>query len=210
MSENERRLAHAALIGGAVCLDFTNTVSSRHDAAPRDKLQDYADLLAWSTRAGIVDERESRRLRQRARQDPDAAEDMLRRARELREAIYRAFVALQARRRPSAHDLAIVNHELANALAQSRIVAAADGYTLGWEAESERLDAPLWEIARSAADLLTSNQWRRVRACANDTCGWLFVDTSRNHSRRWCAMNDCGNRAKAHRHYARVQRLKMH
>ncbi|MCB0153982.1 MAG: CGNR zinc finger domain-containing protein, partial [Anaerolineae bacterium] len=55
----------------------------------------------------------------------------------------------------------------------------------------------------SAAELLTSDRLNRVGQCAGESCGWLFLDTTRNHSRRWCEMEHCGNRAKAKRHYRR-------
>src|SRR5207302_22567 len=72
-------------------------------------------------------------------------------------------------------------------------------------AEEETLDRMLWPVIRSAADLLVSGEAQRVRRCASETCDWLFLDTSRNHSRRWCDMSGCGNRAKARRHYARAK-----
>jgi predicted RNA-binding Zn ribbon-like protein len=61
----------------------------------------------------------------------------------------------------------------------------------------------LWPIASSAADLLTSERLKKVRLCEAKTCTWLFLDESRNHSRRWCDMKVCGNREKARRHYQR-------
>ncbi|MBN1859137.1 CGNR zinc finger domain-containing protein [Candidatus Bipolaricaulota bacterium] len=73
----------------------------------------------------------------------------------------------------------------------------------GWSDAEDQLEWPVWILARSAADLLTSDERDRVRRCAGPDCGWLFVDISRNHSRRWCDMADCGNRAKARRSYAR-------
>ena len=63
----------------------------------------------------------------------------------------------------------------------------------------------LWRLAVDASDLLTSTDLDRVRECSGDTCSWLFLDRSRNRSRRWCDMADCGNRAKARRHYSRLK-----
>jgi len=57
--------------------------------------------------------------------------------------------------------------------------------------------------------LLTSSQrLNQVRQCRGDNCGWLFVDGSKNHSRRWCDMRDCGNRAKVRRHRLKQRREK--
>jgi predicted RNA-binding Zn ribbon-like protein len=61
----------------------------------------------------------------------------------------------------------------------------------------------LWPIVDAAADLLVRGEPERIKTCGSATCGWLFLDLSRNRSRRWCDMKDCGNRAKARRHYAR-------
>jgi predicted RNA-binding Zn ribbon-like protein len=82
---------------------------------------------------------------------------------------------------------------------------APGSFAWGWASEPLRLGAPLWPVARSAADLLTSSELAALRLCASDTCAWLFLDTSRNGSRRWCSMRTCGNRAKARRHHARVR-----
>ena len=77
-------------------------------------------------------------------------------------------------------------------------------YTWEWAKYDQDLDRPLWPVARTAADLLTSGRLDRVRECPGaDGCGWLFYDTSKNGSRRWCSMEGCGNVAKARRLYAR-------
>ena len=72
---------------------------------------------------------------------------------------------------------------------------------MAWPGFAEELESLIWPVAKSAADLLTSERLERVRECAGGTCGWLFIDASKNHSRRWCDMRDCGNAAKAKRHY---------
>ena len=62
-----------------------------------------------------------------------------------------------------------------------------------------------WPIARSAADLLASDQLAYVRACSSKVCEWFFLDTSKNHHRRWCDMTRCGNRAKVAAHRKRLK-----
>lgn len=190
-------------IGRRLCLDFANTVGSRADEHPNDHLGGYADLVAWGRQAGILTGEEARRLdREGARRPADAAA-ALERALAAREAIYRIFSARAAGRPPDEADLDTLNAALARALARARLVAAGGGFAWGWAVDAAALDRPLWPVVRSAADLLTSDELPRVRGCAEETCGWLFLDTSRNRSRRWCDMQDCGNRAKARRHYAR-------
>ena len=103
----------------------------------------------------------------------------------------------------AAADLDALNATLARALPHLRIVPEADAYAWNWAGEEDALDSMLWPVARSAGDLLTSDELKRVGECQGDGCGWLFLDMSRNRSRRWCDMGDCGNRAKARRHYHR-------
>ena len=108
----------------------------------------------------------------------------------------------EAIRRP---DLAALNAALSKVLANACLVPAEDGFAWAWGGEDAALRRVLWPIVRSAAELLTSDKLDRVGQCAGDSCGWLFLDTSRNRSRRWCEMEHCGNRAKARRHYRRQQ-----
>ena len=90
-------------------------------------------------------------------------------------------------------------------MARSQLVAVEGGYTWVWDEGGRALDSMLWPVARSAADLLTSGELQAVRQCAGRACGWLFLDTSRNRTRRWCDMSVCGNRAKARRHHERLR-----
>jgi len=133
---------------------------------------------------------------------------VLERAIALREAIYRIFSAISHGRPPQAADLATYNAELSGALAHSRIVSTAEGFAWDWRRAEDALDRMLWPVVRDAAGLLTSEKLDRIGECADDRCGWLFLDVSRNRSRRWCAMEDCGNRAKARRHYERKRAVR--
>ena len=88
-------------------------------------------------------------------------------------------------------------------MAKSSIVRVGERFAWDWTPENA-LDRVLWPVVRDAAELLSGEDLDRVGRCADANCGWLFLDTSRNHSRRWCSMKDCGNRAKARRHYQRT------
>ncbi len=203
MGGNESGAAALSLVGGRLCLDFANTVGSHAGELPNEHLRGYRDLVAWSRHAGILTDADERRLLAAAEGRPDEAGVVLERAVSLREAIYRIFSAVAAGRVPAEADLETLNVALARALAHARIVSAAAGFAWAWRDEHGALDRMLWPVARSAADLLTVGELDRVRECANDPCGWLFLDLSRNRSRRWCDMQDCGNRIKARRHYQR-------
>ncbi|HEX8035576.1 MAG TPA: CGNR zinc finger domain-containing protein, partial [Ktedonobacterales bacterium] len=102
-------------------------------------------------------------------------------------------------------DVALLNGELGAALAHTYLTRDGDGYRLGWRGLDEQLDAPLWRVTRSAADLLTSPLRTKIRLCANEACGWLFIDESKNASRRWCSMALCGSRLKMRDYYRRKQ-----
>jgi len=97
---------------------------------------------------------------------------------------------------------------VAEALTHQRLVREGYRYALGWD-DGEALDSILWPVAKSAAELLTSEEAKLVRQCegfAATECAWLFIDETRNRSRRWCSMTSCGNRAKARRHYQRARK----
>jgi len=191
---------------GALCLDFSNTVNWHASDHPEDRLRVYSDLLAWALAAGLLPAGEVEHLRQVADQQPAEAAGAFGRAIELREGIYGIFSALAAGLEVNGDDLALLNRELKRSLTHLRIVSSPSGLDWGWDKRTDALDQVVWPVARSAAELLTSaEELDRVRECADDRgCGYLFIDQSRNRSRRWCSMESCGNRAKARRHYQRV------
>jgi predicted RNA-binding Zn ribbon-like protein len=132
----------------------------------------------------------------------------LRLAIRLREALYRIFSAAAAGRLPADADLRLLNAMAAEALSRQWIVHRDRGFVWEWRQAGSDLRRPLWPVVRSAVELLTSDERRGVRECASPTCSWLFLDHSRNHSRRWCDMKVCGNRAKARRFYRRARRTR--
>lgn len=203
MDEIETHAGTLKLIGGRLSLDFANAVGWHASDHPQEWLTSYSDLVAWSQHAGIFTDREAQRLLKEAARHPVDATAVLERAIALREAIYRIFSAISHGLLPQAADLDTLNAELSGALARSQIVPTAEGFAWDWVGAEDTLDRMLWPVVYDAADLLTSEALERVGECAGDGCGWLFLDMSRNRSRRWCAMEDCGNRAKARRFYER-------
>lgn len=192
------------LVGGRLCLDFCNTVRDR-TGDPDERLTDYGELVGWSWRAGILNSEEAARLRRMARRSPTEAVAVHERSVALREAMHEVFLATATNRRVDADSLELLNFELGRAMARSQVVNADGGFTWVWAEGGRALDSMLWPIARSAADLLTGGDLSAVRQCGGRACGWLFLDTSRNRTRRWCDMRLCGNRAKARRHHERVR-----
>jgi predicted RNA-binding Zn ribbon-like protein len=139
-----------------------------------------------------------------ADKEPQAAAETLSHALEMRETIYRMLSAVAHGEKPDNTDLSRFNRALTGALEKSQIFPTDEGFNWTWQIDENSFDRMLWPIVRDAANLLTSEDINRVGECADDRgCGYLFFDTSRNHSRRWCSMDSCGNRAKAQRHYQR-------
>jgi len=187
-------------IGDDVALDFVNTVDNRDDPERRKELlNSYFDLLAWALGAGIVSEQEAQELQRHAIKSAMQARAALRRAKVLREALYRIFSAIAEQRQPATGDVALLDSFDKQAMAHRRIGRGGGGYQWHWRAEGNELDLILWNVAKAGAELLTSDSVYNVRACAAERCRWLFLDTSRNHARRWCDMRVCGNREKARR-----------
>jgi predicted RNA-binding Zn ribbon-like protein len=192
------------MLGERLCLDFANSVGTHSD--PSDPyVKTYSDLVSWSHFVGIVDDAEAQRLLNSAAQQPSAADDVLHKAIIVREAMYEIFADSAADQTPQTRDLDILNEAIAEAREHMRLVPTERGFDWTWVDMAGRLDQMLWPVAWSAAELLLSGDFNHLRACASDDCGWLFLDTSRNHSRRWCDMKTCGNRAKARRHYKRAR-----
>lgn len=180
---------------GVLALDFANTLDGRYDPQQHDRLGDYHALLVFSQLAGTLDDTGVDRLATLAATNPDTADLQLHDARALREAIFGVFAAVAAGEDPANDDLDALNRFHQRAMSQGRVVPVSDGFDWAWE-DSDDLDRPLWPLVKSAVDLLLTGDQRRLRECAADDCGWLFYDTSRNQSRRWCSMQSCGNRAK--------------
>ncbi len=175
------------LVGGRLSLDFVNTLSWRGLVVPRENLVTYADLLDWSAAAGIVPATKKMSSAER--------ETTLTRARALRESISRLLVAWSEGRHPRPLDVERLNQELPR-----REELYFRSGKLAWKGPAHSIFGP---IAQCVADLLVEGQRERLKLCGSEACGWLFYDESRTGGRRWCSMADCGNRAKARRHYDR-------
>src|SRR5574341_503934 len=169
MDHKERAAGNLELIGGRLCLDFANTVSTRSPAQAgrsqqprREYLASYTDLVEWSQHAGLLSQAEADAMREGAAYHPELAAAVLEQAIALRETVYRIFAALAASQAPQAADLTTINHTLHIALSHLEVFPCADGFAWGWAANPGDLEHMLWPIARSAADLLTSSERSQV------------------------------------------------
>ncbi len=197
------------LKSGHPALEFTNTVNNHASAYPGETLFEYEHLLSWAKRVGLLHGGQVQMLKQKATNQPNEATAVFTKSLELREVIYRIFVAQTKGKTPADADLALLNSILARLTSGAQVVHRFGEFEWQWNFDENALEALLLMIALSAVDLMTSENYKRVGQCADEQgCGWLFVDTSKNHSRRWCDINDCGNRAKQRRYQQRTRKQK--
>jgi predicted RNA-binding Zn ribbon-like protein len=196
------------ITAGSLCLDLANTVSARSLGQPCEHLHDFSDLVAWARQAAALSDEKAHVLRAEASRRPTAARHAFRRALGLREALYAVGSALAAGRPLPLVALELISDEVARAAGSSRVVAHHRGLVWDWTAGADPLESVTAEVARSALDLLTSDDLDRVRQCAGRDiwgCDWLFIDRSGRGSRQWCDKSTCANRAKARRHRQRIR-----
>lgn len=182
-----------------ICLEFTKTVGWEARDRCDDELGDFSDVVEWCLAHQLLDPLEAEECLGVARRDPDDAARVFERALELRSLVYRILSRVGRSGRPEAAELEALNGLLPGVLHRRRLELGPGGVQWGWRWEPPDLERVLAPVVLSVADLLASEDLACVRVCDGDGCGWLFLDQSRNRSRRWCDMGDCGNRAKAKR-----------
>lgn len=199
------------LLGGRLCLDFTNTMDPRLGNHPHDYLADYADLVQWSLHTGLLTGGEVEHLLRDAARCPAEATMTFERAIALREAMYRIFSAVACSTVPEITDLDTLKAVFVEVMTHAQLIPAAHGFLWDWAERKNALDQMLWPVVCSAVELLTSEEVKKVKECPGvGDCGWLFLDTSKNGSRQWCSMEGCGSRAKMRRQYARKRADRSH
>lgn len=191
------------MVGERLCLDFVNTISWREsEDKRRDWFTSYDKLVDWSHDAGILEEKQAQLLLKKSVHEPSEAEQTLAQAIQLREVIYRIFRSFTKEELINPEDLTNFNKVIRHYYQLMHLVQMGNVFTMHFDIPEGAFDSMLPPIVQSAIDILTSEKdLKRVNQCEGDFCGWLFFDTSRNRSRRWCSMADCGNRAKARRFY---------
>jgi len=190
-------------MGGPACLDFVNTLDDRFSGEPKEMLKEYGDLLRFGEDSGILTDAQVDRLMARGVKHRDEGRRALVNAIRMREAMSDVFYAALWKKPVPSEALGVLNGFVQEAGQHLQLVEAGGRFEWKFDEAADEMDAPLWPIARSAAELLASDQVEYVRACASKTCEWLFLDESKNHRRRWCDMTKCGNRAKVRRFYSR-------
>lgn len=193
------------LVGGDPALDLVNTIDWTPAGAVNELVADYTNLTRWAEAAGVVSPRAAQRLRGLARAHPRRAAAALDQAHALRAALQRLFSEVAAGA-PSMAALAEFDRFLASTYARLTVEAAppADrragrAAVWAWRDQDDEVGAIIRPVVKSAAELLVSSEAARIRVCGGPACGWMYVDRSRNHLRRWCQMETCGTREKSRR-----------
>lgn len=190
-------------VGGNLCLDFINTAGEHLAAQRSEYLKTYEDLLSWAVAAKVFDEEEKKRLLKRAEFEPAKADQTLTKAIKLREILFQILVAVSRDEACPSELLKSLNKYLTEALKHLQIEQANKSFAFEWKDSEDSFEQIIWVVTWSAANLLAHEDLKFLKLCADNSCGWLFLDTSKNKKRAWCDMKDCGNRNKLRRFYSK-------
>jgi len=186
------------LIAGDASLDFVNTLDWRfRESGTEELIGSYGELIEFCERAGVLTAKQARGLRREV--STSAGEKVSRAARELREAAAEFFYSELEERKPSAATIVRLERMFKDAHQQQRLHRSEGRLRWDWPEGEFAPELPLWVLALHTERLMTSERLQALRECGNPECRWLFLDTSKNHTRRWCDMKLCGNRMKARR-----------
>jgi predicted RNA-binding Zn ribbon-like protein len=181
------------LVGGHPALDFLNTVQDWITPEAKDYLSEFGDAVRFGEKAGLLSRGEAAH--------PRRPEDELARLRELRALLKQIFEMRIAGKTP---ELGGLSADFAEASRATQLMAG-QRRRIRLEITEEKAGEALlrFRIVKAAVDLLVSDSMSHVKSCPS--CGWFFLDVSKNHSRRWCSMKACGAAAKAHSYYWRLK-----
>jgi predicted RNA-binding Zn ribbon-like protein len=205
MVETRSRSGDLALVGGIPAFDLANTSSGRGTSDHLEHLRSAEDVLTWAAHAGVLEAEVAAKLRARMHETGNGPR-LLTCTLDLREAIYSIGTSLAANRLPPSVDLAYLSKVGGEALLDASMVQYGQGAYAFDHAQRMAENTLLGPLAWSMIDFLRTGPTGRVKQCPGPDCGWLFLDQSKNNSRRWCDMAVCGNRFKAKQHRARVFR----
>jgi predicted RNA-binding Zn ribbon-like protein len=189
------------LIGGHVALDFVNTLGGSPDRADDEYLFEYPDLVTWLARVGLRPPDRHGDIGRAADDAPAEAARVLDEVRRLRGSVDHILRCHRSGEPADDDHLELVRSAYAEAAGHATLEKHATAYRLTWDtADTGSLRWPVWVIAAACLDLLATAPLDLLGRCEH--CRWMFLDHSRNHSRRWCSMNSCGAVNKMRRHRA--------
>ncbi len=200
------RAGSLTLIGGELALDFANTSSGRGSSNHKDHLQRPSDVALWAAHVRLLHPDDAVWLAAAVETDATLGAVLLRKALALRNDVYELGAAVAAGRPALPEHIESLTKSHTHALARARLTPIGGNFTWTWSPRGAPVDAVLGPISLSALTLLQQADLTRVKQCRGNGCGWLFFDTTKNQSRRWCEMKVCGNRAKQKRFGTREHR----
>jgi predicted RNA-binding Zn ribbon-like protein len=184
-------------VGGNLALDFINTVAYRLDPLKmKEHLQNAEDVRRWASQAYLPD-------RNAINSRPRMGKAALLRVLAVREQLFAIFRSIANDEPIPVEALRRVDNALRDCRAKRCLSIQGTEFRWIWRPGASCSDFLLYPILTAATDLLTAGSRGLVRQCADEGCGWLFLDRSNARKRRWCNMADCGNRNKAREYYRR-------
>jgi predicted RNA-binding Zn ribbon-like protein len=186
------------LVAAHPTLDFINTLDWRfRQSGPEELLSTYSDLVHFTVQSNLLPPKQALHLLRSA--SPRRAAKALESARELRESLAHILYSIIEGRPAVPTELKTLERYLQAARLKQTLHRKGSALEWSFAGVEGAAELPLWLLARSASALVTSDSMSTLRACDNPDCQWLFLDTSKNHTKRWCDMRICGNRMKARR-----------
>jgi predicted RNA-binding Zn ribbon-like protein len=191
------------LRAGHPALELVNTLDFRFSGQTVDLIPTYKDLLRLTTQLQMLTAEQARKLGRTA--GAEEARSLIASTAELRETLAKVLYGRIDGTRLPAGQIQVLEKLFHAATLHRRLVTGKSHLEWSWSGAERQAEIPLWMLAQAASDLLVSSDVELIKDCGDPTCRWLFLDVSKNHTRRWCDMKTCGNRMKARRHHARVQ-----
>jgi predicted RNA-binding Zn ribbon-like protein len=191
------------LHAGHPALELVNTLDFRFSGQTVDLIPTYKDLLRLMTQLRLLTAEQARKLGRTVTEDE--GQRVVASTVEMREALAKVLYGRIDGTTPSAGQLHVLEQKFHAAALHRRLVAGESHLAWSWSGVERRAEIPLWMLAQAASDLLVSSDAELIKDCGDPTCRWLFLDVSKNHTRRWCDMKTCGNRMKARRHHERMR-----
>lgn len=205
MRPYKRTVETLPLDGGWLCLDFINTVGNRIVKPTRCYLPDNNEILKWAKRVNIFSSKEVSEIKGKNSEYPDMAEKDHKKVINMRETLYKMFSSIANDLSPSGSILKQFNKYLSETFDNLKVVVNKNRVvTEDWRKENTGMHQFQSMIIKSAYELLKSDLLRALKQC--DKCGWLFLDRSKNRSRRWCSMETCGSSDKSQRYYRKMKK----
>jgi predicted RNA-binding Zn ribbon-like protein len=195
------------LFAGHPALELVNTLDMRFSANPQELLPTYAALLRFAVQLRLLPAEQARKLGRTVREHD--GRQVLASSVELREALAEVLYPWVDGDTPADAPIGVLEKHFRGATLHRSLGSDQERLVWSWSGFEQQAELPLWMLAQSAADLLVSEHAKQVKGCGDPTCRWLFLDLSKNHTRRWCDMKTCGNRMKARRHQARLQETSL-